>query len=204
MVQTLLLFKCKLLCCQANQLLVFITFSLTLNQRLGNLHEGTQVASTVNTFQKCQDIILAFLTFQAAQECQNPCVCHRNVTRPKVCQMRANKYEKINELKPDIKMSSANAFVSHAISSAFIPWPVPLHYIVDYKRKDIHTIKATDKNILLKFIEFCNTGQSGEKDDRQVALILTYYRTINNRKRFSLREEILTVETACAPSCIQL
>ena len=55
-------------------------------------------------------------------------------------------------------MSSANAFVSHAISSAFIPWPVPLHYIVDYKRKDIHTIKATDKNILLKFIEFCNTG----------------------------------------------
>ena len=72
--------------------------------------------------------------------------------------MRANKYEKINELKPDIKMSSANAFVSHAINSAFIPWPVPLRYIVDYKRKDIHTIKATDKNILLKFIEFCNTG----------------------------------------------
>ena len=46
--------------------------------------------------------------------------------------MRANKYEKINELIPDIKMSSANAFVSHAINSAFIPRPVPLRYIVDY------------------------------------------------------------------------
>ena len=54
--------------------------------------------------------------------------------------MRANKYEKINELMPDIKMSSANAFVSHAINSAFIPWPVPLCYIVDYKEKYIHTI----------------------------------------------------------------
>ena len=41
---------------------------------------------------------------------------------------------------PDIKMSSANAFVSHAINSAFIPWPVPLCYIVDYKEKYIHTI----------------------------------------------------------------
>ena len=72
--------------------------------------------------------------------------------------MRANKYEKINELMPDIKMSSANAFVSHAINSAFIPRPVPLHNIVDFKKKDIHMIKAMDKNILLKFIEFCNTG----------------------------------------------
>ena len=54
--------------------------------------------------------------------------------------MRANKYEKINELMPDIKMSSANDFVSHAINSAFIPRPVPLCYIVDYKEKYIHTI----------------------------------------------------------------
>ena len=54
--------------------------------------------------------------------------------------MRANKYEKINELMPDIKMSSANAFVSHAINSAFNPRPVPLRYIVDYKEKYIHTI----------------------------------------------------------------
>ena len=67
--------------------------------------------------------------------------------------MRANKYEKINELRPDIKMSSANAFVSHAINSAFVPRLVPLHNIVDFKK-----IKATDKNILSKFIEFCNTG----------------------------------------------
>ena len=59
----------------------------------------------------------------------------RNVTRPKVRQMRVNKYEKINELMSDIKMSSANAFVSHAINGAFIPWPVPLRYIVDYKEK---------------------------------------------------------------------
>ena len=72
--------------------------------------------------------------------------------------MRANKYEKINELMSDIKMSPATAFVSHAINSAFIPWPVPLHYIVDYKEKYIHTIKATDKNFLLKFIECHNTG----------------------------------------------
>ena len=72
--------------------------------------------------------------------------------------MRANKYEKINELRPDIKMSSANAFVSHAINSAFVPRLVPLHNIVDLKKKNIHTIKATDKNILSKFIEFCNTG----------------------------------------------
>ena len=49
--------------------------------------------------------------------------------------MKANKYEKINELMPDIKMSSANDFVSHAINSAFIPRPVPLCYIVDYKEK---------------------------------------------------------------------
>ena len=49
--------------------------------------------------------------------------------------MRANKYEKINELRPDIKMSSANAFVSHAINSAFVPRPVPLHNIVDFKKK---------------------------------------------------------------------
>ena len=72
--------------------------------------------------------------------------------------MRANKYEKINELMPDIKMSSANAFVSHAINSAFIPQPVPLCHIVDYNEKYIHKIKATDKNILLKFIECRNTG----------------------------------------------
>ena len=59
-------------------------------------------------------------------------------TKPKVCQMRANKYEKINELMSDIKMSSANAFVSDAINSAFIPWLVPLNYIVDFKEKYIH------------------------------------------------------------------
>ena len=41
---------------------------------------------------------------------------------------------------PGIKMPSANAFVSDAINSAFIPWLVPLHYIVDYKEKCIHTI----------------------------------------------------------------
>ena len=55
-------------------------------------------------------------------------------------------------------MSSANAFVSHAINSAFIPRPVPLCHIVDYKEKYIHKIKATDKNILSKFIECRNTG----------------------------------------------
>ena len=38
---------------------------------------------------------------------------------------------------PDIKMSSANAFVSHAINSAFIPLPVPFHYIVDGKKINI-------------------------------------------------------------------
>ena len=37
-------------------------------------------------------------------------------------------------------MSSANVFVSHVINSAFIPRPVPLCYIVDYKEKYIHTI----------------------------------------------------------------
>ena len=62
--------------------------------------------------------------------------------------MRANKYEKINELMPDIKMSSANAFVSHAINSAFIPRPVPLRYIVDYKEKYIHTIYSPSSGIL--------------------------------------------------------
>ena len=35
-------------------------------------------------------------------------------------------------------MSSANAFVSDAINSAFIPWLVPLNYIVDFKEKYIH------------------------------------------------------------------
>ena len=34
-------------------------------------------------------------------------------------------------------MSSANAFVSHAINSAFIPLPVPFHYIVDGKKINI-------------------------------------------------------------------
>ena len=34
-------------------------------------------------------------------------------------------------------MSSANAFVSHAINSAFIPRQVPLHYIVDGKKINI-------------------------------------------------------------------
>ena len=63
-----------------------------------------------------------------------------------------------DELMPDIKMSSANAFVSHAINTAFIPRLVPLCHIVDYKEKYIHKIKAVDKNILLKFIEFHNTG----------------------------------------------
>ena len=65
--------------------------------------------------------------------------------------MRANKYEKINELMPDIKMSSVNAFVSHAINSAYIPRPVPLRYIVDYKKKKIHTIYL---------LEFCFTIDS--------------------------------------------
>ena len=37
-------------------------------------------------------------------------------------------------------MLSANAFVSHAINSAFILRPVPLRYIVDCKEKYIHTI----------------------------------------------------------------
>ena len=72
--------------------------------------------------------------------------------------MKANKYEKMNELMPDIKMSSANAFVSHAINTAFIPRLVPLCHIVDYKEKYIHKIKAAVKNILLKFIECHNTG----------------------------------------------
>ena len=49
---------------------------------------------------------------------------------------------------PDIKMSSANAFVSHAINSAFIPWLVPLCYIVDYKEKYIHTIYSPSSGIL--------------------------------------------------------
>ena len=64
--------------------------------------------------------------------------------------MRGNKYEKINELMPDIKMSSANAFVSHAINSAFIPRPVPLRYIniVDYKEKHIHTIYLPSSGVL--------------------------------------------------------
>ena len=72
--------------------------------------------------------------------------------------MRANKCEKINELMPDIKISSANAFVSHAINSTFIAQPVLLGYIVDYKEKYIHMIKAADKNVLSKFIECRNTG----------------------------------------------
>ena len=72
----------------------------------------------------------------------------RNITRPKVRQMRGNKYEKINELMPDIKMSSASAFVSHAINSAFIPRPVPLRYIVDYKEKHIHTIYSPSSGVL--------------------------------------------------------
>ena len=62
--------------------------------------------------------------------------------------MRANKFEKINELMPDIKMSSANAFVSHAINSAFIPWPAPLHYIGDYEEKYIHTIYSPLSGVL--------------------------------------------------------
>ena len=40
----------------------------------------------------------------------------------------------------------------------FIPQPVLLRYIVDYKEKYIHTIKAADKNVLSKFIECRNTG----------------------------------------------
>ena len=62
--------------------------------------------------------------------------------------MRANKYEKINELMSDIKMSPAAAFVSHAINSAFIPRPVPLRYIVDYKEKHIHTIYSPSSSVL--------------------------------------------------------
>ena len=113
--------------------------------------------------------------------------------------MRVNKCEKIYELMPDIKIS-ANAFVSHPINSTFIPQPVLLRYIVDYKEKYIHTRKAADKNVLSKFIECRNTGWSRKKDDRQVALILTYYCTINNCKRLSLHEEIPTVEATCVPS----
>ena len=64
--------------------------------------------------------------------------------------MRANKYEKINELMPDIKMSSANTFVSHAINSAFIPRSVPLRYIVDYEEKYIHTKKKCDLSPMRK------------------------------------------------------
>ena len=45
-------------------------------------------------------------------------------------------------------MSSANAFVSHAINSAFIPRPVPLRYIVDYKEKYIHTIYSPSSHQL--------------------------------------------------------
>ena len=73
---------------------------------------------------------------------------YAKITRPKVRQIRANKYENINELMPDIKMSSANAFVSHAINSAFIPRPVPLRYIVDYKEKYIHTIYSPSSGVL--------------------------------------------------------
>ena len=62
--------------------------------------------------------------------------------------MRANKYEKINEFMPDIKMSSGNAFVSHAINSAFIPLPAPLRYIVDYKEKYIHTNYSPSSDVL--------------------------------------------------------
>ena len=84
------------------------------------------------------------LTFKiqiAKQRWDSSLQCN-NIT---VCQMRANKYKKINELMPDIKMSSANAFVSHAINSAFIPQPVPLCHIVDYKEKYIHKIKQRIK-----------------------------------------------------------
>ena len=63
-------------------------------------------------------------------------------------EMRANKYEKINELMPDLKMPSANAFVSQAINSAFITRPVPLRYIVDYKEKYIHTIYSPSSGVL--------------------------------------------------------
>ena len=59
-----------------------------------------------------------------------------------------NKYEKINELMPDLKMLSANAFVSHAINSVFIPRPVPLRYIVDCKEKYIHTIYSPSSGVL--------------------------------------------------------
>ena len=45
-------------------------------------------------------------------------------------------------------MSSANAFVSHAINSAFIPRPVPLRYIVDYKEKHIHKIYSPSSSVL--------------------------------------------------------
>ena len=48
-------------------------------------------------------------------------------------------------------MSSVNAFVSHVINSTFIPRPVPLRYIVDYKKKKIHTIYL---------LEFCFTIDS--------------------------------------------
>ena len=49
---------------------------------------------------------------------------------------------------PDIKMPSANAFVSHAINSAFIPRSVPLRYIVDYEEKYIHTIDSPSSRVV--------------------------------------------------------
>ena len=76
--------------------------------------------------------------------------------------MRANKYEKINELMPDIKMSSANAFVSHAINSAFIPRPVPLRYIVDYEEKYIHTMYFWSSDISVTYARILILSRSSE------------------------------------------
>ena len=50
-------------------------------------------------------------------------------------------------------MSSANAFVSHAINSTFIPRRVPLRYIVDYKEKYIHPVKKQISCISKKYFQ---------------------------------------------------
>ena len=50
-------------------------------------------------------------------------------------------------------MSSANAFVSHAINSTFIPRRVPLRYIVDYKEKYIHPVKNKYPSISKKYFQ---------------------------------------------------
>ena len=88
--------------------------------------------------------------------------------------MRANKDEKMNELMPDIKMSSANAFVSHAINSAFIPRPVPLRYIVDYKREIYpHDLFTLISSVEAACIPSCkDTKNKGIDHQREKLLIV--------------------------------